>query len=56
VYEGKKDAAYTAGSQVARLDPVTVVSVMAAVTKSLGFGVTGSVSYIRTYDIFVLVC
>lgn len=46
VYGGSKDAAYAAGSQVGRLDPVTVISAMAVSSKSIGFGVTGSTSYI----------
>jgi alkanesulfonate monooxygenase SsuD/methylene tetrahydromethanopterin reductase-like flavin-dependent oxidoreductase (luciferase family) len=31
---------------VGYLDPVTLVSAMAAVTKSVSFGITGSTSYI----------
>lgn len=38
VYGGSKDAAFTAGSQVGRLDPVTVISAMAVSSKSVGFG------------------
>lgn len=46
-YEGKPDALYRGGSMVGYLDPVTLVSAMAAVTKSVSFGITGSTSYIR---------
>lgn len=34
---------------VGYLDPVTLVSAMAAVTKSVAFGITGSISYISMY-------
>ncbi len=47
-YQGKPDATYAGGSMVAYMDPVVMVSAMAAVTKSVAFGITGSTSYIRT--------
>jgi alkanesulfonate monooxygenase SsuD/methylene tetrahydromethanopterin reductase-like flavin-dependent oxidoreductase (luciferase family) len=51
IYEGKADAQYRAGNFVGRLDPAIVVPIMASVTKSLGFGVTGSTSYITPYHL-----
>jgi len=45
-YGGTADSTYLAGSTVATLDPVVFVSAMAAVTKSLSFGLTGSTSYL----------
>lgn len=47
VYGGSKDTPFSAGSQVGRLDPVTVISAMAVSSENVGFGVTGSISYIR---------
>ncbi len=46
-YNGNADASFEDGSQVALLDPVVLILAMATVTKSVGFGVTGSTSYIR---------
>lgn len=40
------DAMFKGGSNCAVIDPVTIVSAMAAVTKSVSFGITGSTSYI----------
>lgn len=45
-YQGKPDATFRGGSMVAYLDPVVLISAMAAVTKSVAFGVTSSTSYI----------
>lgn len=45
-YGGTPDALFKGGSMVGYLDPVTIVAAMAAVTKSVGFGITGSTSYI----------
>lgn len=45
-FNNSADAIFAAGSQVANIDPVTLVSAMAAVTKSVAFGITGSTSYI----------
>ena len=50
VYGGNGDGSYRGDSQIARLDPTILVSAMAAVTKSLCFGITGSTSYIRKYN------
>jgi len=47
VYEGNADAQFKGGSHVAKLEPTLLVAAMATVTKSLGFGITGSTSYIR---------
>jgi alkanesulfonate monooxygenase SsuD/methylene tetrahydromethanopterin reductase-like flavin-dependent oxidoreductase (luciferase family) len=46
-YQDSADATFKGGSQVAVLDPLVLVSAMAAVTKSISFGITGSTSYIR---------
>lgn len=51
IYEGKADAQYRAGNFAGRLDPAILVPIMASVTKSLGFGVTGSTSYIPPYHL-----
>lgn len=45
-YQGKFDATYRGGSMVAQLEPTVFISAMAAVTKSVSFGITGSTSYI----------
>jgi alkanesulfonate monooxygenase len=45
VYAGTPDAALRAATQVPSNDPFTLVPVMAAVTKNLCFGVTGSIPY-----------
>ena len=46
IYNESKDAQYRGGSHVAKLEPTTVISAMATVSKSVGFGITGSTSYI----------
>lgn len=43
------DAMLNAGHQVAHLDPVPIVSAMAAVTESVAFAVTMSTSYVNPY-------
>ncbi|RDW61482.1 dimethyl-sulfide monooxygenase-1 [Coleophoma crateriformis] len=48
-YGGNSDASFYAGATVAAMDPVVWVSAMAAVTKSVGFGITGSTSYLTPY-------
>ncbi len=53
IYNGNVDAQYKGGSHVAKLDPTLVVPAMAAVTKSVGFGITGSTSYISMFQLFV---
>ena len=50
-YQGKPDATYEGGSMAAYMNPAVVVSAMAAVTKSVAFGITGSTSYIRKLDL-----
>jgi len=35
---------------VAKLDPTIMISAMAAVTESVGFGITGSTSHIRKLE------
>ncbi|MEZ2408878.1 LLM class flavin-dependent oxidoreductase [Bosea sp. RCC_152_1] len=45
VYGGSADTAIRLGAQIPRGDPFVVVPAMAAVTRHLGFGVTGNVSY-----------
>jgi alkanesulfonate monooxygenase SsuD/methylene tetrahydromethanopterin reductase-like flavin-dependent oxidoreductase (luciferase family) len=47
IYQKSIAAQYKGGSHVAKMEPTTVISVMASVTKSVGFGITGSTSYLR---------
>jgi alkanesulfonate monooxygenase SsuD/methylene tetrahydromethanopterin reductase-like flavin-dependent oxidoreductase (luciferase family) len=49
VYGGSMDAMLSAGHQVAHLDPLPIVSAMAAVTESVAFAVTMSTSYVNPY-------
>ncbi|WP_367278254.1 LLM class flavin-dependent oxidoreductase [uncultured Alsobacter sp.] len=49
VYGGSIDAAVRGGVQLPMNDPSVVVSGMAAVTKNLGFGITGNVIYEPPY-------
>lgn len=49
VYGGSKDAAISGGVQQPMNDPSVVVSGMAAVTKHLGFGITGNLIYEPPY-------
>jgi alkanesulfonate monooxygenase SsuD/methylene tetrahydromethanopterin reductase-like flavin-dependent oxidoreductase (luciferase family) len=48
-YAGSADASYKGGSHIGKLDPLVVISAMAAVTKSVSFGITASTSYIAPY-------
>lgn len=45
VHGGSADTAIRLGAQIPRGDPFVVVPAMAAVTRHLGFGVTGNLSY-----------
>jgi alkanesulfonate monooxygenase SsuD/methylene tetrahydromethanopterin reductase-like flavin-dependent oxidoreductase (luciferase family) len=49
IYGGNADPMLRAGTQSANLDPMLLIPAMAAVTKSVGFGVTGSTSYLNPY-------
>lgn len=49
VYGGSKDAAVRGGVQLPMNDPSVVISGMAAVTKHLGFGITGNLIYEPPY-------
>ena len=49
VYEGKPDAMLRSGSFCPSLDPMMLVPAMAAVTRHLGFGITGNTSYETPY-------
>jgi alkanesulfonate monooxygenase SsuD/methylene tetrahydromethanopterin reductase-like flavin-dependent oxidoreductase (luciferase family) len=49
IYQNSKDAQYKGGAHVAKLEPTTVISAMATVSKSVGFGITGSTSFIREF-------
>jgi alkanesulfonate monooxygenase SsuD/methylene tetrahydromethanopterin reductase-like flavin-dependent oxidoreductase (luciferase family) len=49
VYGGSLDACLTSGHQVAHMDPLPIVSAMAAVTESISFAVTMSTSYCNPY-------
>lgn len=51
VYQGSADAQYKAGNHVAKLEPTLLVAAMAGATKSVGFGITGSTSYIAPYHL-----
>ena len=44
-YQGSRRAALRSGMQVPNLDPLLIVSAMAAVTEHLGFAVTGTTTY-----------
>ncbi|WP_291794068.1 LLM class flavin-dependent oxidoreductase [Brevibacterium sp.] len=49
VYGGNADATARGGVQFPLLDPLVAVPAMAAVTRTLGFGVTASVTYEQPY-------
>jgi alkanesulfonate monooxygenase SsuD/methylene tetrahydromethanopterin reductase-like flavin-dependent oxidoreductase (luciferase family) len=51
VYNGNLDAAKISGAQWPVNEPLAVVSAMAAVTKSIGFGVTVSTTYEQPYHL-----
>ncbi|KAK7955639.1 Nitrilotriacetate monooxygenase component A/pristinamycin IIA synthase subunit A [Apiospora aurea] len=51
VYQGSLDAAITSGAQWPVNEPLAAVSAMAAVTKSIGFGVTVSTTYEQPYHL-----
>jgi alkanesulfonate monooxygenase SsuD/methylene tetrahydromethanopterin reductase-like flavin-dependent oxidoreductase (luciferase family) len=54
VYDNSMEAQYAGGSQTGALDPVVMIGPMAAVTKSVGFVVTGSSTYISESTILSL--
>ena len=39
----------SSGANVAQMDPLVIISAMAAVTKSVSFGVTCSTTYVKPY-------
>jgi alkanesulfonate monooxygenase SsuD/methylene tetrahydromethanopterin reductase-like flavin-dependent oxidoreductase (luciferase family) len=49
VYGGSPEAMLKCGSQFAVNDPMVLIPAMASVTQSLGFGVTGSTTYLPPY-------
>lgn len=49
VYGGGLDTMLASGHQVAHLDPVPIISAMAAVTSSVSFAATVSTSYVNPY-------
>jgi alkanesulfonate monooxygenase SsuD/methylene tetrahydromethanopterin reductase-like flavin-dependent oxidoreductase (luciferase family) len=51
VYNGNLEAAIRSGAQWPVNEPLAVVSAMAAVTKSIGFGVTVSTTYEQPYHL-----
>ena len=51
VYGGSTESVLRAGAHVAKTDPMTIIPAMAAVTKNVGFGVTGSTSYLNPYTL-----
>jgi alkanesulfonate monooxygenase SsuD/methylene tetrahydromethanopterin reductase-like flavin-dependent oxidoreductase (luciferase family) len=46
-FAGQFDAQFRSGANCAQMDPIVFISAMAAVTKSVSFGITGSTSYIN---------
>lgn len=46
-FPGQFEKQFGSGANCAQMDPVVFVSAMAAVTKSVSFGITGSTSYIN---------
>ncbi|KAH8125303.1 Nitrilotriacetate monooxygenase component A/pristinamycin IIA synthase subunit A [Trichoderma asperelloides] len=51
VYSGSLDAAIISGAQWPVHEPLAIISAMAAVTKSIGFGVTVSTTYEQPYHL-----
>lgn len=51
MYNGNLDAAKISGAQWPVNEPLSVVSAMAAATKSIGFGVTVSTTYEQPYHL-----
>ena len=51
VYGGSRDAAVADAAQFPVNDPILAVSAMAAVTETLGFGVTASLTYEQPYSL-----
>lgn len=49
VYEGTGTTAIRAGMQYPALDPLLLISALAAETSTIGFGVTANVSYLPPY-------
>jgi alkanesulfonate monooxygenase SsuD/methylene tetrahydromethanopterin reductase-like flavin-dependent oxidoreductase (luciferase family) len=49
VYNGSLDTCLNHGQQVGHLDPVPIISAMAAVTNSVSFAVTMSTTYIAPF-------
>ncbi|KAH8884332.1 Nitrilotriacetate monooxygenase component A/pristinamycin IIA synthase subunit A [Thozetella sp. PMI_491] len=49
VYDGSLDACLNRGHQVAHLDPLPIVSGMAAVTENVAFAVTMTTTYVNPY-------
>ena len=49
VYSNSPDTMLRCGSQFATNDPMVIIPAMASVTKSVGFGVTGSTTYLTPY-------
>lgn len=51
VYSGSLDPAIISGAQWPVHEPLSIISAMAAVTKSIGFGVTVSTTYEQPYHL-----
>ncbi|KIW00487.1 uncharacterized protein PV09_08008 [Verruconis gallopava] len=49
VFGGNNDAQLRAGNQIASMDPAVLIPAMASVTKTVGFGVSASTSYLNPY-------
>lgn len=46
-FNGNADSTFRGGQSVAQLDPVIMISAMAAATNSVSFAITGTTSYIH---------
>ena len=51
VYAGNLDAALSSGAQFPVIDPLLLISAMAAATTNLSFGITATTSYVHPYEL-----
>ncbi|KAJ1022008.1 hypothetical protein NDA18_005244 [Ustilago nuda] len=51
VYAGNLDAALSSGAQLPVIDPLLLISAMAAATSNLSFGITATTSYVHPYEL-----
>lgn len=52
-WPGQSDDQFRSGATCGQMDPIVFVSAMASVTKSVGFGITGSTSYINVSGLVI---